>query len=1152
MSSSIIEKLQEAIAVITGHSDRLQQTDYTKLEQLCQDALGSWSRTFHEILQQKYPAAQSKDLAVQFTDAFSIAFREAHSPANAIADIEAILELFNSGLPVVINFVEQEGEEQASHYYLSMYHEGEPLSPSRLLGIVENLGLTPVSDQHFTCHVKHPDGVRTVHIHDFPIKMDADSWARLQSRPKIFEEAVQAIWQDREGNDRLNSLLYLAELNLREVKLFRAIGRYLMQTRLPYSQGYLVELLVRHASAAKMMAGYFHARFHSAEQDDAMVKHILEQVDVYISQVKSLDEDRVLRRVFGVLQAMLRTNFYQRDSEGQYKPQLSFKLSSAAILDLPKPLPLYETFIYSHRVEGIHLRSSKVARGGIRWSDRREDFRDEVLDLMKAQTVKNSVIVPSGAKGGFYVKRPPANGSRADIQAEAITCYQMFVRGLLDITDNWVEGKIIKPKDVVCYDDDDPYLVVAADKGTASFSDIANKLAQEYGFWLDDAFASGGSAGYDHKKMAITARGAWESVRHHGYQLGINVDAEPITVIGVGDMGGDVFGNGLLRSPHLKLIAAFSYSHIFCDPNPDPAQSFVERQRLFNAAANWDQYDLEKLSPGGRIYSRADKTIELTPEIQNCFGLKSSQVAPGELMRAILCAKADLLWFGGIGTYVKATTEQDSDARDKANDFIRINANELQCRIIGEGANLGMTQRARIEAARAGIALNTDFIDNSAGVNSSDYEVNIKILLNQLMARGEFTREERNQLLVQMTEDVAAHVLNNNSMQNTALGVIESMSASRVEHFERVVEELEYSNEIDRKQDALPSSTDLRRLMVEHQGITRPELSVVMSHTKLLITHKLAQDPWMHDAVFRPLLQSYFPDILVKKYPDAIDNHPLRADLLAMLLSNRMVNQVSPYMPKWLKDRIGLGYGEITRAFWVCSELYDFNRHWIKTYDAPNLSAAVWQDLLIELLQHMDRTLPWFLNQPDLLGDMSGTITKFRPHFETIEKNILLILPPQRRYFRDTHEQRLLAAGVSPQLASFHADLRSHAASPGIVAMALDLELPVLDVARIYFMIGERFGFDALREQARQSMGNDYWERQATSALIEEFSAHQLRMTQLVALAKTDLAQWETTSPQMVGRLDALMSELRSQPKASVTQLTVANRRLRGLLPGTR
>jgi len=1146
MSPTAAKELQEAIAVISRNQNQLQDADYATLEQLYRHALGGWTRSLNDILHKTYPAKQADQLAAQFTDAFSLSFHEAHTPQSALADIVAIERLFQSGQPVVISFVEQDSE-----YHLSMYHEGEPLSPSRLLRIVENLGLTPVSDQHFTCHVRQPDGVRTVHIHDFPIKMEAQHWVTLQSRPGVFEEVVQAIWQNREGNDHLNELISLAGLNLREVKLMRAVCRYLMQTRLPYSQDYLAEILVRHAPAAKMMVEFFHARFNPTAKDDAMVKHIIEQIDVYISQVKSLDEDRVLRRMFSVLQAMLRTNFYQNNPAGGAKPQLSFKLRSADVPDLPKPLPLYETFIYSHRVEGIHLRSSKVARGGIRWSDRREDFRDEVLDLMKAQTVKNSVIVPSGAKGGFYVKRPPIGGTRAELQAEAIACYQMFVRGLLDITDNWVEGKIIKPTDVVCYDDDDPYLVVAADKGTASFSDIANALSQEYGFWLDDAFASGGSAGYDHKKMAITARGAWESVRHHGYQLGINVDTQPITVIGVGDMGGDVFGNGLLRSPHLKLTGAFSYSHIFCDPDPNPAQSFAERQRLFDAAANWDQYDTNKLSKGGRIYSRADKTLELTPEIQATFGITAKKVTPGELMRAMLCAKCDLLWFGGIGTYVKSSTELDMDARDKANDFIRISANELQCKIIGEGANLGMTQRARIEAARAGISLNTDFIDNSAGVNSSDYEVNIKILLSQLMAKGAFTRDERNKLLAQMTDDVAAHVLENNKMQNTGLGIITFMSPSRVENFERILEELENSGDVNRKLDALPTQTELHRLMVERLGLTRPEISVILSHTKLLLMHKLAADPVVQDPTFRPLLQSYFPEEIIKKYPDAIDAHPLKGELIAMLLANRMINQISPYMPRWLKDRTGLGYVDITRAFWVCSELYDYNHHWLNTYHTGNLTAEVWQDLLIELLQHMDRTLPWFLNQPDLLRDMSGTVEHYRPHFDKLGGNITALLPPQRRYFRDTHEQRLLAAGVEPDLAAYHADLRSHAASPGIVALALDLGQCVLDIARIYFMVGERFGFDALREQARQSMGTDYWEREAISALIEDFSSHQLRMTQLIASAKTDLLQWEGTAPQLVGRMDALMNELRSQPKASVTQLTVANRRLRGLVPTT-
>lgn len=1133
----------------------LQNVNLEDLEHHIQELCRSWPDRLRHALLKHFAGAAGTDYARRYGNAFSLSYQEAVTPEWALDDVLEIEKFLQEPLPIAIYFSERR-EQAENQLHLMFFHRDTPISLPTLLPMLENMGLSVLREQPHTCNVKGRDGTsHTLWLHDFVIGLPSTQYANILARANELTPTLLEIFLGILGDDHFNQLLINANLRGREVMLLRTTARYLMQVRLPFSQIYITETLVRHASLAQLFVHYFHTKFDptlrlTQEQRLANLEVIGTNVQQELAAVASLDEDKILRRVFNVLECTLRTNYYQRGAHGPSKEYLSLKLDSKKLMDLPQPRPLYETFVYARRVEGIHLRSSKVARGGMRWSDRREDFRDEVLDLMKAQTVKNSVIVPSGAKGGFFVKRPPTDGNRAAYQAEGIECYKMLVRGMLDVTDNWVQGQIVKPGDVVCYDDDDPYLVVAADKGTASFSDLANGLSEEYNFWLGDAFASGGSAGYDHKKMGITARGAWESVRHHGYHLGIDVDHDPITVTGVGDMGGDVFGNGLLLSPHLKLMGAFSYSHIFCDPNPDPSVSFTERKRLFESAANWDQYNPKLLSHGGRIYSRTEKELELTPEIQSAFGITAEKLSPGELMRAILRAPVDLLWFGGIGTYIRASTEQDSDARDKANDFIRISADELRCKIIGEGANLGLTQRARIEAARRGAALNTDFIDNSAGVNSSDYEVNIKILFNQVMAVGGLERTERNKILVSMTEDIASKVLDNNQTQNTALGVAQTMSATRTEHFGRLIEELEHSTHLDRKLESLPTDAELRRMAAEHIGLTRPEISVVLSHTKLLLTHILSKDSMVHDPLLRPMLHDYFPPQMAQRYAAQIDQHPLKADLVAMLLSNRMVNQMSPYLPKWLMDRTGLGYVDIARAFCISSALFDFQQHWYDAAAAITLKPSVRQDLLIELLQHMDRTLPWILNQPDLVRDLSGTVARYRPHFDAIRDEIFALLPPQRLYHRDVHEQRLLAAGVPPAIATAHANLRSLAASPGVVALALELGQPVIDVARVYFIAGERFGLDMLREQARQSMGDEYWERQAISALIEDFSAHQLRLTQLVMVGPRDLAKWEAQEKQLVERLDDLMQELRSRPRASVTQLTVANRRLRGLVPG--
>lgn len=1139
------------IQIVQKDNEPLKHIAIDKLEAEIRDICSPWQEKISKAVAEKLPAELATNLTRRYQDAFSISFQETHKPDSAVEDIISIEKLVESSLPVVLAFTKHENaSEKEAPYHLSFYHEGEAISPLRLLRIVENFGLTPISDSHYTCNFEVNGEAREVHIHDFPIASTPEQWEKLDPRQDVFEEALQAIWQRYAGNDRLNELLFLAEMNLPEVILLRAIGRYLMQARLPYSQEYYAEMLVRHAPVMRNMVDYFHARFDPKNHSEAKAKKLLAECENYITQVKSLDEDRVLRRVLNVMQSTVRTNYYQRDNKGADKPQLSFKIKSIDVLDLPRPVPMYETFVYAHRVEGIHLRSSRISRGGIRWSDRREDFRDEILDLMKAQTVKNSVIVPTGAKGGFYVKYPPLGGDRKAMQAEAIACYQIFIRGLLDITDNRVGKKIVRPANVVCYDDEDPYLVVAADKGTATFSDIANTISKEYGHWLGDAFASGGSAGYDHKVMGITARGAWESVRHHGYHLGINVDKDPIKVMGVGDMGGDVFGNGLLRSPHLKLIGAFSYSHIFCDPDPDPAKSFAERERLFKIVANWDQYNPKLLSKGGRIYSRADKELVLTPEIKVAFGIEVDKLTPTELMQAMLRARVDLLWFGGIGTYVKASTELDVDVRDKANDPIRINGNELRAKIIGEGANLGMTQRGRIEAAQSGVALNTDFIDNSAGVNTSDYEVNIKILLNGQVAGNHLTLDKRNKLLEAMTDEVAALVLENNKAQNTAIGVAQEMSAGRIEHFGRLIHELEDISGINRKLEALPTDADLTRIMAEGGALTRPEISVILSHTKLLITHILAKDSLMEEAAVLPLINAYFPKEIVKLYPDAVKNYALRPQLAAMLLANQLINQASVYIPKWLSDRTGLGYADIARAFLIVANLFDFSEHWEAVHALEHkVTGRVQRELLVELLQHTDRTMPWFLNQNELLKDVNGTVNRFLPHFEKLHDNILSILPTERRHARNNHEQRLIAEGVPKSIAETHANIRSLAAAPSVVALALDLGKPVLEIGKLYFQIGERFGFDGLRERARQSMRNEYWQRQAISALIEDFSSHQLRLTRAVVLSKMELGKWIESEHQMIERLDALMRELQTDAMASVTQLTVANRRLRGLVP---
>lgn len=747
--------------------------DTTHIEKLLQEAGQTWQEVLLNALSETYEdESDITSLAQKYGSAFPIAYTARYRPKQAIFDIEKVEEVLETNELNLDLYRPEDLDLQQMR--LKVYNPGKPLNLSDVMPILENLGLRAISELPFEVS---PEGTEnSVWIHDFLLEApQIENIVAIRDVKKNFERGFSKIWSEEMENDGLNHLILAANMNWHEITILRTYVRYLKQIRYPFSRPYTAKALTENPTIARLIVNLFKSLHDPKNKKDAetMTADCTANITHKLEQVDSLDQDRILRMMTKLVDATLRTNYFQRDENGQAKPHLSVKLDSGAVPELPQPRPYREIFVYSPRVEAIHLRGDKIARGGLRWSDRHEDFRTEVLGLMKAQMVKNAVIVPMGSKGGFVVKRP--TNSREEFMAEGIECYKTFIRGMLDITDNRKGKKIIPPKNVVRRDGDDPYLVVAADKGTASFSDIANGIAREYGFWLDDAFASGGSAGYDHKKMGITARGAWESVKLLFRQLNHNIQDQPFDVTGVGDMGGDVFGNGMLLSKHIQLIGAFNHLHIFCDPNPDAASSWTERKRLFDAVKGWGEYDQKKLSKGGRIYSRSDKTLKLTPEIQKRFDLPKDKVTPNELMRAILKARTDLLWFGGIGTYIKSTQETDTDVGDKASDALRIDATELRTKIIGEGANLGVTQLGRIEFSENGGLMNTDFVDNSGGVNSSDLEVNIKILMTDVMTGKDHTMDikSRNILLEKMTEDVSRLVLRNNYQQAQAISLTE-------------------------------------------------------------------------------------------------------------------------------------------------------------------------------------------------------------------------------------------------------------------------------------------------------------------------------------------------------------------------------------------
>ncbi|HEY7995538.1 MAG TPA: NAD-glutamate dehydrogenase, partial [Steroidobacteraceae bacterium] len=826
--------------VVRTDPAQAQKPDFARIERRIGEAALTWSDRLREFLVDRLGEAKGLALAARYRQVFPLAYEEDVAPTEVLEDLTDLEALCGQPQSLRLNLYRPPAQV-LQRLHLKILKLGDPVPISDVLPMLENFGLRVIAERPY--ELTWPEG-GAAWIQDFELEHRDRLIIEIERIEAIFRDAFGATWSGAVENDGFNRLLLAAELNARQVVMLRAYCRYLLQTGAPFSQAYMERTLTAHPVIARQLVRLFETRFEPSAQrqrgNERRALSIVHQIRTALDGVSSLDDDRILRAYLTLVQATLRTNFYQRAADAQPKPYVSVKFDPARIPDLPLPRPKYEIFVYSPRVEGVHLRMGDVARGGIRWSDRREDFRTEVLGLMKAQNVKNTLIVPVGAKGGFVPKRLPPGGTREEIQAEVVACYQTFIRALLDLTDNIVSGRIVPPKDVIRSDGDDPYLVVAADKGTASFSDIANAIAAEYHYWLGDAFASGGSAGYDHKKMGITARGAWECVKRHFREMGIDTQRMHFTVAGIGDMSGDVFGNGMLLSRHIRLQAAFDHRHIFLDPDPHTVVSFAERTRLFALPrSSWDDYNQKTLSRGGGIFPRTAKSIALSSEVRSMLGIESSTAAPNEVIRAILRMRVDLLWNGGIGTYVKASDERNAEVGDRGNDAVRVDGRELRAKVVGEGGNLGLTQRGRVEYALARGRLNTDFIDNSAGVNTSDVEVNIKILLNPLMHEGHLKRGERNRLLARMTPEVAALVLRNNYLQGQAISTLELQSTARLPEFQHLIRLLERSGELNRALEFLPMDEELTERRKRGVGLTRPELALLLGYSKIWLNAHL-------------------------------------------------------------------------------------------------------------------------------------------------------------------------------------------------------------------------------------------------------------------------------------------------------------------------
>jgi glutamate dehydrogenase len=1139
LDESVLARLHFMIRTRRG---AVPATENAEVERRLVEAGRTWSDRLQEALVERFGEEAGIGVTRRWGDAFPVSYRERTPAAAALADVERV-ERVVAGAPFVVALgTAPEGRNGALQ--LKVVKAGEPVALSDILPVLENMDLRVIGEVPH--EIRAPAG-RAVWIQDFEVQSRSGGAVDVAAARERFEEAFSRVWSGEMESDGFNRLVLAAGLAWRQVVILRTYAKVMRQAASSFSQAYMEDTLARHPQVAARLVALFETRFSPSAREGAALKTVgfLQEIDHLLDQVTNLDEDRILRSFLLLVSKTLRTNYFQRAADGAPKPYLSVKLSSREIDLLPLPRPLYELYVYSPRVEGVHLRGGKVARGGIRWSDRKEDFRSEILGLMKAQMVKNAVIVPVGSKGGFVVKRPP--GARDALQAEGIECYKILMRGLLDLTDNIVGGEVVRPPDAVRADGDDPYLVVAADKGTATFSDIANAVSEEYGFWLGDAFASGGSAGYDHKGMGITARGAWETVKRHFRELGTDIQTTDFTVVGVGDMSGDVFGNGMLLSEHIRLVGAFNHLHIFLDPNPDAASSFRERKRLFETPrTGWNDYDRKVISPGGGVFERSAKSIALSAEVKARFGIEADRLTPAELIEAMLKADTDLLWFGGIGTYVKAKGESHAEVGDRGNDALRINGGDLRAKVVGEGANLGVTQRGRVDYALKGGRINTDAIDNSAGVDTSDHEVNLKVLLNPLVAAGEITREERDRVLAELTSDIAELVLRDNYLQGLAISLAERLGVDSLDRQMRLIRTLERAGKLDRAIEFLPDDETMAARAAARQGLTRPELAVLMAYAKNVLYDELLASDLPDDASLATDLFRYFPKQLGKRFRGAIERHRLRREIIATFVTNSMVNRAGITFVNELSERSGRPASDVARAYAITRDAFELRPLWTAIEGLDNkVSSAVQYDMLLDVGRLVERATMWLLRAGVAL-DIQARLDEFRPGIAKLARHLPELLPETEAGQLARRAEALRGQGVPEALASRVARLDLLVSGFDIVRLAGAAERDVLDAARAYYAVGHRFGLDRLRAAASRLRADTSWQKLAVGAIVDDLFAIEAELA-AKAIAEGGVERFLARHAAGLRPLETALQEILATPQLDLAMLTVANRQLRSL-----
>ncbi len=1137
-SSSILTRIHYTIHT---NPDIATAIDAGALETVVQEIARDWDDNLYEVIKSQSGRDEANLILDEFHDGFSTAYEYDFSAENAVEDISIFQQLGDGDIYASLSLSQRPGVARAAYASFKIYCK-EKIALSDAIPILENMGVRILGGRPYKVTTTSGKAFR---ILEFEIVRQDSKKFDFDTSARNFEATFVQCWNGAAENDGFNELTLLAGISWRRINLFRAYYRYLKQVRLRYSENYIIDALTKNPKIAVVISNLFAARF-DPRKHNAGVRKFKQEVNRLLNDVGTLDEERIIQALLDVISATLRTNYFQPKEDNSPKSYISFKFDSPSIPRIPEPVPRFEIFVYSPRVEGVHLRGGLVARGGLRWSERPEDFRTEVLGLVKAQRVKNAVIVPVGSKGGFVAKQLPSSG-RDEILQEVIACYRLFISGLLDVTDNLSGNKIVPPQNVIRMDQDDPYLVVAADKGTATFSDIANEISESYGFWLGDAFASGGSAGYDHKKMGITARGAWESVKRHFRELGKDIQSEPFSVAGIGDMAGDVFGNGMLLSEKIQLVAAFNHMHIFLDPDPDVAVSFKERKRLFELPrSSWSDYNQKLISKGGGLYSRDAKSIKLSPQMKKVLGAKQDAYAPTDLINLILKSEVELLWNGGIGTYVKSSSESHGDAQDRNNDNLRVSANELRCKVIGEGGNLGMTQLSRIEFSQRGGLVYTDAIDNSAGVDTSDHEVNIKILLNSEMQKGNLTLAKRNTTLAKMEKEIGHLVLANNYLQTQILSIETTSSKELMPQQSRAILLLEQSDLLNRELEYLPDNNTLKERYEAGKYLTRPELAVLLSYSKMDLYQNLLESNLPDNAYLKDEIENYFPALISDNYLKQIHKHRLKREIISTQITNSYVGTMGSTSHLRLAELTGSTVENIISAFVAARDILNSNLVISKIQALDNkVDAHLQMRCLTDVTLTLESAILWLLRNCSQPMDINSIVQRFsagyRKLHQVLEKNSVTSSTTKSQ----NYQHKLVQSGLPVDLANNLTARMAMVNALDIINISLDSRQPVDQVADVYFGLERVLGLEWLQGKISALGVKNNWHERSKFSLASDLRSHQTDITHnIVSSASKDsgnarLKSWSEKNNQLIQNLNAMVKNLQEETSPDFAMLSV-------------